>query len=72
MMMQIIFAIAIAFNAQYSNAHSFVYVELHNVAQYDEYEFMQTYNACYENNDTQRAIDECVNYAINSYSRTNA
>lgn len=79
-MMQIIFAFAIAiFSTQTTTTneivetqHDFVYVELHDTTRFDVNEFDKTFDACYANNDTQTQIDECVRYAINSYSRVNA
>lgn len=82
MMIQFIFAIAIALFAHYANVENvvetqtiqrnFYYIELHDNTRYDSREFNSTYETCYAINDTQRQIDECVQFAIDSYSRSNA
>jgi hypothetical protein len=78
-MMQIIFIVAITLfnltNSQTSiesSIRDFYYIELHDNTRYDENEFMQTFDTCYAINDTQKQIDECVQFAIDSYSRSNA
>jgi two-component SAPR family response regulator len=81
-MMHVIFAIAIALfahsnvveqsNEITTNQRDFYYIELHDNTRYDSREFNSTYETCYAINDTQYQLDECVQFAIDSYSRSNA
>lgn len=79
--MNIIFAIAIMLFAhetttieqhEIETQRDYFYIELHDNTRYDENEFNSTFDTCYAINDTQRQIDECVQNAIDSYSRSNA
>lgn len=73
MMIEFIFAIAIALFAHDAQIDDFVYVEYHDITQSFDYDaFEKTLNACYENNDTSKTINECIDYAINSYTRNYA